>query len=228
MMINAKYYVYIWKIKENQEVFYVGKGSGNRYKSMKDRNKHFKNIRAKYDCECEIVKYFDDEEKAYEYELELGKYYKSIGQARACHVLGNIRKYIDDDTLSKMKKTTFKKNYIPWNKGKKMSDELRKKLSDSHKGKKQSEETKKKRSNSLKGHNVSDKTIKKCIETHSKKVLEIDALTEKVINEYNSSAEIARKYNVKPSTICQRIKYKRIINGKYLIHKEQYGNLESV
>ena len=41
-MIEAKYYVYLWKIKETQEVIYVGKGSGNRWRSMKDRNDEFK------------------------------------------------------------------------------------------------------------------------------------------------------------------------------------------
>lgn len=32
------YYVYIWFVKETGEVFYVGKGHGDRYKTMKKRS----------------------------------------------------------------------------------------------------------------------------------------------------------------------------------------------
>ena len=47
-MINAQmFYVYEWYIVETGEIFYVGKGSGNRVTSMKDRNEYFKNIRKK-------------------------------------------------------------------------------------------------------------------------------------------------------------------------------------
>ena len=53
------------------------------------------------------------------------------------------------------------KGNIPWNKGKKMSDEYRQKLSESHKGKKRSEESLKKLSASLKGHPVSQETKEK-------------------------------------------------------------------
>ena len=116
-MINAKYYVYIWKIAETGEVFYVGKGSGNRAYSMKDRNPRFKNIRKKHNCICEIVKRFEMEKDAYDYELELGKYYKSIGQAKACYVLGKDDKFISKDTKEKIRGTLKAKRQKPWNYG---------------------------------------------------------------------------------------------------------------
>lgn len=216
MMIEGKYYVYIWKTKYNGEVFYVGKGSGNRWKSMKNRNNHFKNIRKKYDCECEIVKYFNDEEDAYNYELELGEYYKSIGQARACHVLGNVNKYIDYETLTKMKKTCFKKEATPWNAGKKMSNEYKEACRKRMLGTKQSEETKKKRSASLKGHSVSEKTIKSLVKRRSKKCLKIDIENMSIVQEYGSLAEVARELNVSPSIItiiCN--KYPKEYKGYY-------------
>ena len=43
-MIEAKYYVYEWYIEDTNEIFYVGKGTGNRVISMKNRNSYFKNI----------------------------------------------------------------------------------------------------------------------------------------------------------------------------------------
>lgn len=205
-MYNKKYYVYVWKIKNTGEVFYVGKGCGNRYKSMKDRNNHYKNIRKKYDCECEIVKYFDDENKAYDYELELGKYYKSIGQARACHVLGNINKYIDYETLSKMKKTTFKKDRVPWNKGKKLPKEMTIKLSESHKGKKQTKETREKRSKSLMGHKVSDEAREKIGKAKRKKCVKMNKDTFEIIKEYESLTVLAKEMNVELSSISTACK----------------------
>lgn len=227
-MSNKKYYVYVWKTKNDDNVFYVGKGSGNRCTSMKDRNEHFKNIRKKYECYYEIVKYFDDEEEAYEYELELGKYYKSIGQARACHVLGNIKKYIDDETLAKMKKTAFKKNAKPWNKGEKMSLELRKKLSEAHKGQKQSEYTRKKRSKSLMGHDVSKETREKIGKAKRKSCVKMDKETFEIIEEYESLTILAKEMGVKLSSISTACKnFPKPYKG-YCFKIICHGNPESV
>lgn len=200
-MQNKKYYVYVWKKIHNNEVFYVGKGTGNRYKSMKDRNVYFKNIRNKYDCECEIVKYFDKEEDAYDYELELGTYYKSIGQAKACKVLGNINKYIDYETLTKMKKTAFKKNNKPWNKGKKMNEEFKENCRKRMIGTKQSEKTKKKRSLALKGHLVSDEAREKIRKAKRKRCARYNKETLELIKEFNSMSEVANELNVNLSSI---------------------------
>jgi hypothetical protein len=95
----------VWYIKETNEIFYVGKGSDNRYKSMKDRNSYFKNIRKKYDCDYKIVKYFDDEKEAYDFELELGTQLKNQGQARACYILGQTNKFVSNEVKRKISKT---------------------------------------------------------------------------------------------------------------------------
>lgn len=154
-----KYYVYIWFIENTKEVFYVGKGSGNRVTSMKDRNPHFRHIRNKCNCGYEIVKYFDNEDEAYAFELKLGKEYKSKGQAWCCYALGEFNKFVSDKTKKKISKTL--KGNTPWNKGKRMSDEHRTKLSEIKKGTRQTDETKKRRSIALKGHSVSIQTRKK-------------------------------------------------------------------
>lgn len=83
--MEQKYYVYKWFIESTSEVFYIGKGSGNRYKDVYKRNQIFKqeyyNIFS--DCKSEIIKYFDTEDEAFQYEEELIAYYKNIGQAKA-------------------------------------------------------------------------------------------------------------------------------------------------
>lgn len=151
-----KYYVYIWFIVSSGEVFYVGKGSGNRVTSMKDRNRHFKNIRSKCDCDYKIVKYFENEDDAYAYELKLGLEYKSKGQAWCCYTLGKTDKFLSNDVKRKISKTL--KGTTAWNKGIKMSVDQRKKLSEIKKGTKHSDETKRRRSLSLMGHKVSAAT----------------------------------------------------------------------
>ncbi len=80
------FYVYEWFIKETGEIFYVGKGSKNRYKVRK-HNKLFNYILDNNECESRIVKAFDKEEEAFEYEyIRINELWRS-GQCTA-----NIRK----------------------------------------------------------------------------------------------------------------------------------------
>jgi len=73
-----KYYVYHWIRKDINEPFYVGKGTGNRA-GHKKSNKGWKNITSKVECFWEILKYFDNEQKAYLYEHTLIEEYKKLG-----------------------------------------------------------------------------------------------------------------------------------------------------
>lgn len=223
-MIETKYYVYEWYIKETKEIFYVGKGSKNRVTSMKDRNSYFKNIREKYDCEYRILNYFEDEQEAYDFELKRGLELKQIGQAKACYVLGNFKRYICDEVKEKMKPTQFKKGdkNKPWNYGMKMNKEFKEKLRNINLGKKQSEETKIKRSNSLKNHLVSENTRNKISEAR-KKQISIYNIKTKEFKIYNSISELAIILNISQSSLCRPLKTSNIYKNKYIV---KYVNTE--
>lgn len=63
------FYVYEWYIKDTKEIIYVGKGSKKRYLT-KQHNKLFKEMIKRFDCESRIIKYFDSEIEAFNYEYK--------------------------------------------------------------------------------------------------------------------------------------------------------------
>lgn len=93
--MEKKYYVYKWFVESTNEVFYIGKGSGNRYKDAYRRNQIFKQeYYYQYpDCKSEIIKYFETEKDAFQYEKEMIAYYRSIGQAKANIDKGGVGGY---------------------------------------------------------------------------------------------------------------------------------------
>lgn len=62
------FYVYEWFNVDTGKVFYVGKGCGKRYKVRK-HNDHFDDYIAKNRCDSRIVREFESEDDAFEYEL---------------------------------------------------------------------------------------------------------------------------------------------------------------
>lgn len=78
------YYVYEWYVIETNEIFYVGKGTRNRYK-VKKHNKFFNDFISRYDCDSRIVKTFESEEDAFSYEYERIKQLKALGQC-VCNI----------------------------------------------------------------------------------------------------------------------------------------------
>lgn len=78
------YYVYEWYIVETGEVFYVGKGTGNRYKVRK-HNRFFNDMLLRYKCESRIIKKFGTEKEAFSYEFERVNELKQIGQC-VCNI----------------------------------------------------------------------------------------------------------------------------------------------
>lgn len=78
-MNNNRYYVYVWRIKDTNEVFYVGKGSGKRYKTLNGRTKLFLDVYNTHDCYVQIAYNNLDEETAYKTEYILVQYFKKKG-----------------------------------------------------------------------------------------------------------------------------------------------------
>ena len=82
------FYVYEWYVKETNEIFYVGKGCRNRYKKGNRKSKLFMFYKEHFDCEPRIIKYFDKEEDAFNYEYERIIELKKQGLAKANIDLG--------------------------------------------------------------------------------------------------------------------------------------------
>lgn len=78
------YYVYEWYVVESGEIIYVGKGTKRRYKVRK-HNRFFNDFIRNNSCESRIVKTFDDEKAAFEYEFERVFELKSKGQC-VCNI----------------------------------------------------------------------------------------------------------------------------------------------
>ena len=76
------FYVYEWYVKNTNEIFYVGKGCGNRYKQTNKRNKLFKLYYEKFNCDSRIIKEFENENDAFIYEHERILELKNIDQAK--------------------------------------------------------------------------------------------------------------------------------------------------
>lgn len=73
----GKYYVYEWFIKSTSEVFYVGKGSGNRMSHLSNRTVEFKSFLSTHDCDVRILYSNLEEDEAYEKEREVIEWYRN-------------------------------------------------------------------------------------------------------------------------------------------------------
>lgn len=145
------YYIYMYYFKSTGEVFYIGKGKNDRYKSMVHRNKYFLNILNTHkDDVC--VKFYKSnlfESDALDLERKLIKEFWKKGECKSnfheggCG--GNTGNYNSKERSKKLsdfaKSRTGEKNPM-W--GKTHTPEVRKKLSEINKGKKLSEEHKQK------------------------------------------------------------------------------------
>jgi transposase len=76
------FYVYEWFIKNTNEIFYVGKGCRNRYKVRK-HNRLFNFILQNNECESRIIKEFENEKDAFEFEYIRVNELKEKGQCKA-------------------------------------------------------------------------------------------------------------------------------------------------
>lgn len=74
------FYVYRWFIEDSNITFYIGKGSGDRYKQTKKRNKKFKKVLENNKCSSEIMMNFENEIDAFAYEHKMICEYKQKGE----------------------------------------------------------------------------------------------------------------------------------------------------
>jgi hypothetical protein len=73
---SRDYYVYIWYVKDTNEVFYVGKGKGRRYRQTSNRNKFFTKMYESHNCDVEKIYENLTELEAFQKERETVKWYK--------------------------------------------------------------------------------------------------------------------------------------------------------
>jgi len=114
---------------------------------------------------------------------------------------GKKGRVVSEETRRKLSERMSGKNHP--NYGKKFSDELRKKLSESHKGIRLSEESRKKVSEAVKGRKLSEETKRKISEKqrgskcqHAKLNEENVLQIRELLKEGHTQPEIAKKFNV--------------------------------
>lgn len=66
-----KYYIYAHYRKDTGDVFYIGKGEGNRHKSRQGRNPYWLNIVNAHGYKIEILQHFETEKEAFDAEQSL-------------------------------------------------------------------------------------------------------------------------------------------------------------
>ena len=135
------FYVYEYYKKDNDEVFYVGKGTKRRMYELHNRNKYFNAVYAKYDCDVRIYKDGLTNEQSCEIERERIAELKSIGQAYCNFTEGGtgfstgklnpIFKRIEEGTV---KLFTGDENFRSFT-GRKHTEESKKLMSENRKGK---------------------------------------------------------------------------------------------
>lgn len=79
-----EFYVYEWFNTKTNEIIYVGKGCRNRYKVRK-HNRLFNLEIQKDEYDSRIIKYFDSEAEAFDYEYQRVNELKQIGQCK-CNI----------------------------------------------------------------------------------------------------------------------------------------------
>lgn len=106
------FYVYEWFIKSTNEVIYVGKGCSRRYKVTK-HNRLFNEMIKRFDCDSRVVKEFDNEKDAFDYEYQRVNELKQIGQC-VCNIrsggFGGTQEWWTDELREKYSKLNVMKS----------------------------------------------------------------------------------------------------------------------
>lgn len=138
------FYIYEWFNIKTNEVFYVGKGCGDRYKNKKDRNKDFLTYIKNNPVDVRIVWTGEDEQEAYQQEIKYTEKYKKINQC-SCN-------------LAKPGYGGYQQQWTP---------ELREYMSKNNPMKSQSQRERMKKNNPMKNKEIS----KKVGQSHKRKII---------------------------------------------------------
>jgi len=144
-----EYYIYFHINKTTGKVFYIGKGKDGRAWSKFGRSEYWQRIVNKYDYEVQIIYSNLSEQRALDFE----KLYISIfGRKNLCNMTdgGEGTSGFRFSEASKEKMSMMKKGKATWNKGKKHSEEHKRKMIEKLKGIVMSDEWKKKLSEAAK------------------------------------------------------------------------------
>jgi len=202
------FYIYQHRKTDTNEIFYVGKGKGTRLNQSKGRNQYWHRVVAKHGFVAEKIADHLNEELAFLAEMECIDIYRRRGIQLVNHTNGGegVSGYKHTAKhLAKLKGNGF--GQATWGmtfKGKKHTEESRKKMSNARIGNTNkagttlSEESKAKISVAMKG-----KIVLKKRSLSSEQVLEIRQRVG-----YRNIAMLAREYGVGESTI------RRIRDGK--------------
>lgn len=103
-----KYYIYAHSIPASKEIFYIGKGCGNRKDFRSNRSEFWKRTVSKYGLEVSLLAENLSEKAAYKKERQLITAYKKIGLCRVNMSLGGdgvkVKKRWWGDKISKAMK----------------------------------------------------------------------------------------------------------------------------
>lgn len=175
-----RFYVYLHRRGDNNEVFYVGKGQGYRAKSL-HRSVWWHNVVAKCGYTVEYVEKFLSEESAFDLEIELIKFYRECGCDLVNHTDGGEGSsgYLHTEEWKIAQSERHKgrpltpehiQKLVIANTGKTHTAETRARLSEILTGRAISEETKEKMSKSRKGVKKSKEHSRKIGESNKGKV----------------------------------------------------------
>jgi hypothetical protein len=196
------FYVYRWIRLDTNTPFYVGKGKGNRFKRVDNRNNYFKNIYNSVPTKVEIFIKELEENQAFNKEIEFINIYKGMGYCEANLTNGGEglagMKFSEKHKLNISISSKGKnKGKMPWNHGKQLSEEIRQKIAKKLIGKKASSKTCAKLSQIKYGKKVHSESFKQSLkEKFSKQVLDI-----KTNKTYKNAKEAAIYNNIPYSTL---------------------------
>lgn len=144
----ATFYTYIHRKKDTGEVFYVGKGTGQRYRTKQYRSTYWHRTVDKHGLLAEVVEEYDNEADAFAMERYLIASYRQLG-VNLCNLTDG-----GDGAAGAKRTEEWKRRAGQW-------------VSKALTGRKDSEETRRRKSEAAKGRPMSPEAIAKTAAFHT-------------------------------------------------------------